>query len=89
LGRTIAQLSGLPPEAGAMIGEYAGKKVGELVAHETIGEGVKRKRGRPRKGGALFPAGGSVGGALFPAGEYTGGALFPAGGALYPAGHKN
>ena len=89
LGRTIAQLSGLPPEAGAMIGEYAGKKVGELVAHETIGEGVKRKRGRPRKGGALFPAGGSVGGALFPAGEFTGGALFPAGGALYPAGHKN
>ena len=86
LGRTIAELSGFPPEAGAMIGELAGKKVGELIAQKTIGEGVKRKRGRPRKGGALFPAGGEyTGGALFPAG----GALFPAGGALYPAGHKN
>ena len=85
LGRTIAQLSGLPPDAGAMIGELAGKKVGELVAQKTMGEGLKRKRGRPRKGGALFPAGGSnIGGALFPAG----GALFPAGGALYPAGYK-
>ena len=79
LGRTIAQLSGLPPEAGAMIGEFAGKKVGELVAQKTMGEGLKRKRGRPRKGGALFPAGGSIGGALYPAGGTTGGALFPSG----------
>ena len=47
------------------------------------GGSIKKRRGRPRKGGALFPAGG----ALFPAGASgRSGALYPAGGALFPAG---